>query len=103
MFCRVEDKDVVVSVRNAMMKTPIGVQKAVAKKSAPKSSATQKRGNCQKAIPPPRNLPTENSPTSNINVHNFIAFYLIRPVISYQEKPEHLGLRHGWIRLSFNC
>nr|CAH0102196.1 unnamed protein product [Daphnia galeata] len=58
-----EDKDVVVSVRNAMMKTPIGVQKAVAKKSAPKSSATQKRGIGQKAIPPPRNLLTENSPT----------------------------------------
>jgi hypothetical protein len=40
MFGRVEDLDVVVSVRNAMMKTPIGVQKAVAKKSAPKPSAT---------------------------------------------------------------
>jgi hypothetical protein len=75
MFCRAEDKDVVVSVKNEMMKTHIVVQKAVAKKSAPKSSATQKCGTCQKSIPPPHNLPTENSSTGNANVH--IVFYII--------------------------
>jgi hypothetical protein len=36
MFCRVEDKDVVVSVRNAMMKTPIGVQKGSSQKVSSK-------------------------------------------------------------------
>ena len=57
MFCRLEDKDVVVSIKNAMMKTHIGVPKAVAKNSAPKSSATQKRNTGQKSIPPPHDLP----------------------------------------------
>jgi hypothetical protein len=55
MFCRAEDK-VLVVVRNAMMKTLIVVQKAVAKKSAPKSSATQKYGTGQKSTSPPPNL-----------------------------------------------
>jgi hypothetical protein len=55
MFCREEDK-VLVVVRNAMMKTPIVVQKAVAKKSTPKSSATQKYGTGQKSTSPTPNL-----------------------------------------------
>ncbi|EFX72018.1 hypothetical protein DAPPUDRAFT_326581 [Daphnia pulex] len=41
----------------------ISVQKAVAKKSAPKSSATQKHGTGQKSTSPPPNLPAENSST----------------------------------------
>ncbi|XP_045022918.1 uncharacterized protein LOC123466885 [Daphnia magna] len=57
-----EDRDVVVAVRDAMM-PPIGVQKAVAKKSAPKSSPNQKHGTGQKSTSPPPNLPVEKSST----------------------------------------
>ncbi|XP_046643200.1 uncharacterized protein LOC124328469 [Daphnia pulicaria] len=45
------------------MVPPISVQKAVAKKSAPKSSATQKHGTGHKSTSPPRNLSVEKSST----------------------------------------
>ncbi|XP_045025288.1 uncharacterized protein LOC116935911 [Daphnia magna] len=57
-----EDRDVVVAVRDAMV-PPISVKKAVAKKSTPKSSATQKHGTGHKSTSPPRNLPVEKSAT----------------------------------------
>lgn len=57
-----EDRDVVVAVQDAMV-PPISVKKAVAKKSTPKSSATQKHGTGHKSTSPPRNLPVEKSST----------------------------------------
>lgn len=63
----------VVAVRDAMM-PPIGVQKAVAKKSAPKSSATQKHGTGQKSTSPPPNLPVEKSSTGSTNVSHYLQY-----------------------------
>jgi hypothetical protein len=63
--------DVVVAVRDAMV-PPISVQKPVAKKSAPKSSATQKHGTGHKSTSPPRNLPVEKSSTGSTNVFHYL-------------------------------
>jgi hypothetical protein len=49
------------------MVPPISVQKAVTKKSAPKSSATQKHGTGHKSTSPPRNLSVEKSSTGSTN------------------------------------
>jgi hypothetical protein len=62
--------DVVVAVRDAMV-PPISVQKPVAKKSAPKSSATQKHGTGHKSTSPPRNLPVGKSSTGSTNVFHY--------------------------------
>jgi hypothetical protein len=62
---------VVVAVRDAMV-PPISVKKAVAKKSTPKSSATQKHGTGHKSTSPPRNLPVEKSSTGSTNVFHYL-------------------------------
>lgn len=61
----------VVAVRDAMV-PPISVKKAVAKKSTPKSSATQKHGTGHKSTSPPRNLPVEKSSTGSTNVFHYL-------------------------------
>lgn len=61
----------VVAVRDAMV-PPISVKKAVAKKSTPKSSATQKHGTGHKSTSPPRNLPVEKSATGSTNVFHYL-------------------------------